>query len=87
MAGINIEEQKVVHITASDGTPISRGDMLLLRAGDEDVLCRFVEVNNGYFVTETIDKGACQKQNKYRLGTIKKSMVVEDIRFRAKEDK
>lgn len=81
-----MKKKKTINITSSDGVPIYRGTTIIIRAGEEDVICKFVEINNGYFVTETLDRTLPTRQNKYRLGTIKKSTVVEDISFRKEQE-
>ncbi len=84
MAGISIETNTTVSVNSSLGTPINPGDKIIIRAGSEDIICKFVEVSKGYFKTTTLDG---QQENKYRLSTITESSVVESISVESKESK
>lgn len=65
--GIRVNEIKTVEVLTTDGQTLKKGDGIVLRIKTEDIVCSFQEVNNGYFVTETLDG---QSENKYRQGSI-----------------
>lgn len=74
---IEITETKVVEVKDSNGQPISKGDPILVRIKNQDIVCRFKAIANGYFVTETLD-GA--HENKYRQGSIQHCRHISGIR-------
>ena len=54
-----------------------KGDPIMIRMQGQDVVCRFMGMKNGYFVTETLD-GA--NENKYRAGSIEACKRISGIR-------
>ena len=68
-SGIQVSTQTIVTISTTDGLPIRRGDLILLKIRDEDILCTFLGLNaGGYFVTESAVNP--KTENKYRTGSI-----------------
>lgn len=68
-SGIQASTQTIVTISTTDGLPIRRGDLILLKIRDEDILCTFLGLNaGGYFVTESAVNP--KTENKYRTGSI-----------------
>lgn len=74
---LNITKTEVINITDDNGQPITKGIPIMLRIKNEDVVCRFVGIKSGYFVTETLD-GA--HENKYRTGSIEGCVRISGIR-------
>lgn len=74
---LNITKTEVINITDDNGQPITKGIPIMLRIKNEDVVCRFVGIKSGYFVTETLD-GA--HENKYRTGSIENCVRISGIR-------
>lgn len=80
-----ITKKEIIDIEDSNGQEIYKGTPIMLRIKNEDIVCRFVGINTGYFVTETLD-GA--HQNKYRLGSIEKCTRISGITpYPTNEDK
>ena len=73
---IKITETKVIDVSDSDGRVLKQGQAIMLRIKNEDIVCRFKEVKNGYFVTETLDG---EHENKYRQGSIEKCKCISGI--------
>lgn len=73
---IQITETKIIDVLDSDGHVIRNGQPIMLRIKNEDIVCRFKEVKNGYFVTETLDG---EHENKYRQGSIEKCKRISGI--------
>ena len=73
---IKVTETKVVEVLDSNGYAIKAGEMIMLRIKGEDIVCRFKEIGNGYFVTETMDG---KHENKYRQGSIEKCVHIAGI--------
>lgn len=73
----NITKTEVINITDDNGKEITHGTPIMLRIKNEDVVCRFVGIKSGYFVTETLD-GA--HENKYRTGSIESCVRISGIR-------
>ena len=73
----NITKTEVINITDDNGQEITQGTPIILRIQNEDVVCRFVGIRSGYFVTETLD-GA--NENKYRTGSIENCVRISGIR-------
>lgn len=68
-SGIKVDTQTIVTISTTDGQPIKRGDLILLKIRGEDILCTFRGLNaGGYFVTAAATKP--KTENKYRTGSI-----------------
>lgn len=65
--GIKITETKVIEVLDSDGQMLKKGYPIMLRIKNQDIVCRFKAIENGYFVTETLDG---KHENKYRQGSI-----------------
>lgn len=85
MPGISIKEETIKTITDSDGYTIKPGTPLQIRTNrGEDLLCRFVAIEGGYFVTSTMD-GAIQ--NKYRVASIESSKSIKEITYKETEVK
>ena len=74
---ITIEETRIIEVKDSKGQPFQKGDPIMLRIKNEDIVCRFKAIANGYFVTETLD-GA--HENKYRQGSIDNCVRISGIR-------
>lgn len=67
MSSITMTEIKRLEVRDSDNNLIGRGCPIVLRIKDQDIVCRFIAIDKGYFVTETLDG---EHENKYRLGSI-----------------
>lgn len=76
MAAVNITKREVVEIEDSKGIPIIKGDPIELRIKGEDIVCRFVGIDSGYFTTVTLDG---QHENKYRFGSIENCIRIDGI--------
>lgn len=74
---LNITKMSVIDITDDNGQKIIKGSPIMLRIQNEDIVCRFVGIRSGYFVTETLD-GA--HENKYRTGSIENCVKISGIR-------
>ena len=74
---LNITKTEVINITDDNGQEITKGTPIMLRIKNEDIVCRFVGIKSGYFVTETLD-GA--HENKYRTGSIESCVRISGIR-------
>ena len=74
--GIKVTETKVVEVTDSDGKVLRKGYPIMLRIKGQDIVCRFVGMSNGYFVTETLDG---KHENKYRLGSIESCQRISGV--------
>lgn len=74
---LNITKKEVINITDENGQEIVPGIPIMLRIQNEDIVCRFVGIRSGYFVTETLD-GA--HENKYRTGSIESCVRISGIR-------
>lgn len=72
--GINIKRLEQVILTDSYGSPIEPGDAIIIRAADQDVICVYKGIDDGYFVTLTLDT---ETTNRYRMRTIKSSLKVD----------
>lgn len=64
---IAVEETKVITVKDSKGQELRKGYPIMIRIKNQDIVCRFKAIENGYFVTETLDG---QHENKYRQGSI-----------------
>ena len=74
---LNITKKEVINITDDNGLEITTGTPIILRIQNADIVCRFVGIRSGYFVTETLD-GA--HENKYRTGSIENCVRISGIR-------
>lgn len=71
MAGVGVQEKKIVTVTTTDGMEIERGDILCLSIKGQDIVCRFCEIDgNSYFVTTPVISDGGKKEVKYRLQSI-----------------
>lgn len=75
--GIRIERKEIVIVKDDLENALRKGDPIMIRMQGQDVVCRFMEMKNGYFVTETLD-GA--NENKYRAGSIEACKRISGIR-------
>lgn len=64
---IKVKEVTTVEVLTTDGVALEKNNSIILRIKTEDIVCRYVGMDNGYFVTSTMD-GA--KKNKYRPSSI-----------------
>lgn len=74
--GIRVNEIKTVEVLTEDGQTLKKGDCIILRIKTEDIVATFQEVNNGYFVTKTLDE---QHENKYRQGSIESCYKIKGV--------
>ena len=74
---IRIERKEIVTVKDDLENALRKGDPIMIRMQDQDVVCRFMGMKNGYFVTETLD-GA--NENKYRAGSIEACKRISGIR-------
>ena len=74
--GIKVTETKVVEVRDSNDQVLQAGYPIMLRIKGEDIVCRFKEIGNGYFVTETLDG---EHENKYRQGSIESCKRISGI--------
>ena len=83
-SGIQVSTKTIVTITDSYGEAIERGDLILLKIRDEDILCTFQELNaGGYFVTRAFTDP--KTENKYRIGSIERCCKVKTDTFKDSE--
>lgn len=75
--GIRIERKEIVTVKDDLENALRKGDPIMIRMQGQDVVCRFMGMKNGYFVTETLD-GA--NENKYRAGSIEACKRISGIR-------
>ena len=75
--GIRIDRNQIVTVTDDLENALRKGDPIMIRMQGHDVVCRFMGMKNGYFVTETLD-GA--NENKYRAGSIEACKRISEIR-------
>lgn len=76
---LKVNEIVKVEVEASDGQVLKEGDAIMLRVSrrtQEDVVCRFAGLSNGYFVTTTLDG---QHENKYRQASIETCYRIKDV--------
>lgn len=69
--GIQIKTKTVTDVFDSNGKPLCLGDTILIRAGKEDIACRYEGVEKQYFCTSPYasNRGEIVK---YRFDSIKK---------------
>lgn len=75
---ISITETKTITVRDANGNIVNEGDAIRLRIKTEDIVCRFVGLSGGYFVTQTIDR---KHENKYRQGSIVECVRIEEINY------
>ena len=73
---IKVTETKVIEVLDSNGKVLHKGYPIILRIKGEDIVCRFQEIANGYFVTETLDG---KHENKYRQASIDGCVHISEI--------
>ena len=64
---VQVKEIVTVEVRTSDGQVLKKGDPILIRIKKEDIVCQYIGIENGYFVTQTLEDGI---ENKYRQGSI-----------------
>ena len=74
---IQVEKKEIITVTDDNGTQLTKGDPILIRCQDQDIVCRYMGMKNGYFVTETLDS---TNENKYRTGSIESCRRISGIR-------
>ena len=72
--GISVHEVTQVRVSDSEGNAMNQGDTIILRIDTQDILCEFVGIEGGYFITKTREDGI---RNRYRVKSIKKSKVIK----------
>ena len=72
--GIVVKEVTGSEVTESEGSAMHPGDTISLRIDTQDILCEFVGIEGGYFITKTREDGI---RNRYRVKSIKKSKVIK----------
>jgi hypothetical protein len=80
---IAIEETKVITVKDKNGTILCKGDPVLLRIRNQDIVCRYMGIENGYFSTETLEG---DHKNQYRQGSIEDCVRISGIREYPEED-
>lgn len=75
--GIRIERKEIVTVKDDLENALRKGDPIMIRMQGQDVVCRFMGMKNGYFVTETLDG---VNENKYRAGSIEACKRISEIR-------
>ena len=84
MAGLKIEKQELLTVRGSDGSEVKIDDIVVMRTyRDEDVLCRYKGMQEGYIITETMDG---KTENRYRVNSIADCKVVKHIEIRKGEE-
>jgi hypothetical protein len=81
---IAIEETKVITVKDKNGTILRKGDPVLLRIRNQDIVCRYMGIENGYFSTETL---VGDQRNQYRQGSIEDCERISGIRSYPDPDK
>lgn len=71
--GILVNEVTQIKVTDSEGKTMHPGDTIIIRIDTQDIICDFVGIEGGYFITKTHGDGI---RNRYRVKSIKKSEVV-----------
>lgn len=74
---VQIDRREVITVRDDNGTVLGNGDPIIIRVGTEDIVCRYVGIISGYFVTRTLEDG---KENKYRQGSIVSVERISGIR-------
>lgn len=81
--GILVNEVTQIKVNDSEGNAMHPGDTIILRIDTQDILCEFVGIEGGYFITETCEDGI---RNRYRVKSIKKSKVVKSASVDAADE-
>ena len=71
--GILVNEVTKIKVTDSEGKTMHPGDTIIIRIDTQDIICDFVGIEGGYFITKTHRD---RIRNRYRVKSIKKSEVV-----------
>lgn len=74
---VQIEKKEIITVKDDLGIVISKGDPVLIRIQKKDIVCRFIGINHGYFVTETLSDGI---ESKYRDSSIESIKRISGIR-------
>lgn len=74
---VQIEKKEIITVKDDHGIVISKGDPILVRIQNKDIVCRFIGINHGYFVTETLADGI---ESKYRDASIESIVRISGIR-------
>lgn len=86
MAGVGVQEKKVVTVTTTDGKQINSGDVLALSIKGQDVVCRFSKLDsNSYFETFPLIAGGGKTPVRYRLQSIVTCFKVKSFEVDAQE--
>lgn len=72
--GILVNEVTQIKVTDSEGKTMHPGDTIIIRIDTQDIICDFVGIEGGYFITKTHGDGI---RNRYRVKSIKKSKVIK----------
>jgi len=76
---LKVNEIVKIEVEASDGQILKKGNIIMLRINRrtlEDIVCRYVGLSGGYFVTTTLDR---QHENKYRQTSIETCYLIKDV--------
>lgn len=73
---VQIEKREIITVKDDNGNVLSNGDPIMIRVQKQDIVCRFIGILNGYFVTQTLADGV---ENKYRQGSIEKVERISGI--------
>lgn len=74
---VQIDRKEVITVKDDKGTVLCKGDPIIIRVGTEDIVCRYVGIISGYFVTHTLEDDA---ENKYRQSSIVSVERISGIR-------
>lgn len=86
MAGVEVEEKRVVTLKTTDGKEIKPGDILCLSIKGQDIICRFCRLdNNSYFETVPVVTGGGAVPVRYRLHSIATCFKVKSFEVDATE--
>ena len=86
MAGVGVEEKRIVTVKTTDGQEIKTGDILCLSIKGQDIVCRFRRLdNNSYFETAPVVTGGGAVPVRYRLQSIATCFKVKSFEVDAPE--
>ena len=86
MAGVGVQEEKIITVTTTDGRQIKSGDILALSIKGQDIICRFSKLdNNSYFETFPLISGGGKTPVRYRLQSIATCFKVKSFEVDAQE--
>ncbi len=74
---VDVKEIKVIEVRDSNGNVLLEDYPIMIRIKNQDIVCAFKEIANGYFVTKTLDG---EHENKYRQGSIEHCQRISGIR-------